>query len=170
MAEPLDALVRTRQPLHAHAPADASPPFATPQVASIHALSGGTPAEQQQRATQLKGAEESLARAAAGGGAPLAQALAALDHAQHTLAFIYCLCVRSAALATPCFALHTALTRALGVRSDAQGSAAGGSLPALEAFVASATRFLLAASEAQIKLVPDKCAPQKHRSARPSCL
>ena len=47
------------------------------------------------------------------------------------------------------------------MRSDAQGSAAGGSHPAQEAFVASATRFLLAASEAQIKLAPDKCAPPK---------
>jgi hypothetical protein len=93
MAEPLDALVRA---MSLSPPCNASTALtnaSTPtQVASIHALSGGTPAEQQQLATQLKGVEESLARAAAGGGATLAEALAALDHAQHTLAFIYCLC------------------------------------------------------------------------------
>ena len=81
-------------------------------MASIHALSGGTPAEQQQLATALKGAEESLARAAAGGGAPLSQALAALDHAQHTLAFIYCLCVPRAAPGPPANVLTRALCHA----------------------------------------------------------
>jgi hypothetical protein len=45
------------------------------------------------------------------------------------------------------------------LRSDAQGAAAGASHPALEAFIAAACRFLLAANEAQIKLVPEKCAP-----------
>ena len=80
MAEPLDAL-----------------------VASIHTLSAGTPAEHATLCTQLKAAEESLARAAAGGGAPLAEALATLDPTSHTLGCIYFLCVRwqSAACATP---------------------------------------------------------------------
>jgi hypothetical protein len=103
MGEPLDALVRTHCVTRATParPASAMADAATPQVASIHALSGGTPAEQQQLAAQLKGAEESLGRAAADGGAPLAEALAALDHAQHTLAFIYCLCVSRLAAAHP---------------------------------------------------------------------
>ena len=111
MAEPLDALVRspvvaTARSCHASGHAPAAAHALDPQVASIHALGGGTPAEQQQLATQLKGAEELLGRAAAGGGVPLAEALAALDHAQHTLAFIYCLCVPRAPRPT-----HTSLGR-----------------------------------------------------------
>jgi hypothetical protein len=66
-------------------------------VAAIHALSAGGAAEHAALATQLKAAEDSLARAAgAAGGVPVAEALAALDATQHTLGCIYLLCVHAA--------------------------------------------------------------------------
>ena len=140
-------------------PTNDSDACASSKVASIHTLGGGTPAEQQQLATQLKGAEESLCRAASGGGVPLAEALAALDHAQHTLAFIYCLCVPRAPLSS-----QATSNKGFWRRSDAQGAAAGTSTPALEAFIGATCRFMLAANEAQIKLVPEKCAPPNFSS------
>lgn len=62
-------------------------------LASIRTLSTGSPSDLAQLAKQLKSSEDTLNRAAVGGAAALAEALASLDARTHTLGVLYLLCV-----------------------------------------------------------------------------